>query len=472
MMSRFPSRRRLPLLSRLRLPTLGGLRLPTLGRSAARSAGVVALVGVAALALVLAAGAFAPQARPGRDGETAAGRGGGTGPADLLAATIARQQQRLRDVPGDWHAWAALSSAYLEKARVSADPTYYPKADGAARESLARRPDGNAEGLVALGALANARHDFTEASDQARAALAVNPASADAYGVLTDALTQLGDAAGATEAVQRMLDLRPGLPSYARASYDLELRGRVTEAADLMRRALDDALDPHDAAFCHSQLGDLAWQVGDLATAEREYGAALAADPGATAGLRGRARTAAAAGRTDAALATWAELTRRAPTPADLLEYAELLRAAGRAAQADEQVRLAVAAHELFTGNGGVDGLASAALALARGRPAEAVDAASAEWQRRQHVDVADTLAWALHAAGRDAEALGYAQRVAATGARAAGYAYHLGMIELALGQRDAARADLGRALRTNPTFSPVDAPAARAALAGLGATP
>jgi tetratricopeptide (TPR) repeat protein len=85
-------------------------------------------------------------------------------------------------------------------------------------------------------------------------------------------------------------------------------------------------------------------------------------------------------------------------------------------------------------------------------------------------VDVADTLAWALHLAGKDGEALPYARSVAVTGARAAGYAYHLGMIELALGQRDEARADLTRALRTNPSFSPADAPVIRKALADLGA--
>jgi tetratricopeptide (TPR) repeat protein len=448
------------LLIRLRMTSLRGLAAAT------------ALAGSAALALVVAGGVLGPTAVPG-GGATPAGHSGARPePVDPLATTIGRQQQRLRDVPGDWRAWAVLSSAYLEKARVSADPTYYPKAEGAARESLTRRPDGNADGLVALGALANARHDFAAARDQARAALTINSASSDAYGVLTDALTQLGDAAGATDAVQHMLDLRPGLAAYARASYDLEQRGRTDEATDLMQRALTDAVGPYDTAFCRNQLGDLAWQAGDLAGAEREYAAALAADPTSIAGQRGRARTAAAAGRTDAALTAYADLTRRSPTPSDLLEYAELLRAAGREPQAAEQVRLATAAHELFTANGGVDGLAGAALANARNRPAEAVDAARAEWARRQHVDVADTLAWALHLAGRDAEALPYAQRVAATGAQAAGYAYHLGMIQLALGQREAARAELTRALRTNPSFSPVDAPAARKALADLGAAP
>ncbi len=429
---------------------------------------LIGLVGSTALALVVAGGVL------GRGGSDAAPaeHTGTARAADPLGASIAKAQQRLKDVPGDWATWAALSSAYLERGRITADPTYYPKAEGAAARSLTLRQEGNAPAHVALGALANARHDFAAARDHARAALAVSSFNADAYGVLTDALTQLGDATGATEAVQHMLDLRPGLAAYTRASYDLELRGKVDEAADLMRRALDDATDPHDAAFCHNQLGDLAWQVGDLAGASREYAAARKADPASIGGRRGSARVAFADGRTEAALAGFAELTGRTPTPTDLLEYAELLRAAGRSAEADAQVQLAAAAHTLFTANGGVDGLTAAALALAQNQPDQAVEAARGEWARRQHVDVADTLAWALHRAGKDAEALPYAQKVAATGARPAGYAYHLGMIELALGQRDQARTDLTRAVRTNPAFSPVDAPAARKALADLGAAP
>ena len=237
-----------------------------------------------------------------------------------------------------------------------------------------------------------------------------------------------------------------------------------------MREALAAAVDAHDVAFCRNQLGDLAWQVGDLAGAEREYAAGLAADPTSVALRRGQARVDAAAGHLDAALTGYADVTRRAPAPSSFIEYAELLRAAGRGTEADAQLALAATAQRLFTDNGGVDGLSAAALAMATGHPDEALSAARQEWARRQHADVADTLGWALHLTGHDAEAVGYARRAAATGNRSAAYAYHLGAIELALGQTTAARADLARALSTNPSFSPVDGPAARQLLAQAGA--
>jgi tetratricopeptide (TPR) repeat protein len=340
------------------------------------------------------------------------------------------------------------------------------------RESLKRRAD-NATALIGLGALANARHDFGAARDLARRAIAENRYSADAQGVLTDAETQLGHRSAATAAVQRMLDLRPGLPAFTRAAYDLEQRGRIADARALLQRALTDAVDPSTVAYCRTQLGDLAWHAGDLATASREYSAGLDTDPSYSPLLLGLARVSAARGRTSASLTDFANLTRRSPMPSHLIEYAEQLRAAGRSGDARAQLDVAGDALTLIAANGGGDDLAVAQLAIARvplglATPPDAVAPAMREWHRRQHVDVADTLGWALHLAGRDADALRYAHLAVAPGARNAGYAYHLGMIELGLGHRDAARGWLTRALDINPYFSPVDAPHAASVLIGL----
>ncbi|MEU8000378.1 hypothetical protein AB0B66_04280 [Catellatospora sp. NPDC049111] len=447
-------------------------------------------VGVAAAALLGLGGAFGAGPEPWT-AESAYAQG------DPLVESIEQAQARLRDVPGDWTTWAALGSAYVERARITGDPGYYTRAEGALRESLRLHPGpsaadpagegpgavdsrtpggmvagtvGNDAALAGLGALANARHDFALAERLARQAITVNPFSADAYGVLTDALTQLGRPAEATEAAQRMLDLRPGLPALSRAAYDLEQHGRVEEARELWTQALATAIAPADLAFVHHQLGDLAWHDGDLVAARAAYEAGLAADAAYLPLRHGLARVDAASGRTAEALAGYAALTAASPTPSLLVEHALLLRSLGRAADAEAQLALAQAALDLLTAGGGADDLAAAELALARGDHAAAVRLATGEWQRRKHTDVADTLAWALHQAGRHREALPLARVAAALGARSALHAYHLGMIELALGDRAAARRDLARALRLNPHFSPVDAPAAARALASAGA--
>jgi tetratricopeptide (TPR) repeat protein len=427
-----------------------------------RTLRIAAVAALVAVALVVAGGILGRRSPAPAGPETVAV----AAPADLLTQRIDRVRERLDRVPGDWPAWADLGLAYVDLSRVTADPGYYPKAEEAVRRSLAIRPDGNEPALVAQGALANARHDFVAARQYAMTVTAANPYHADAYAVLADAETQLGNADAASDAVQRLLDLRPGLSAYARASYDLEQRGATASAQGLMRRALTTAVDRNDIAFCRVQLGDLALAGGQIAAARVEYEAALAAEPTSFAAQRGLARAAGLAGDLDGAALRYADLTARVPTPGYLLEYAEVLRAAGRTADADVQLGLARAAHELFVGNGGIDGLTGAAIADASGRPVDAVREAEAEWARRQHADVADTLAWALHRAGRDAEAWPLAQRALATGARSATYHYHAGMIRLALGDAPGARSHLTSALDINPSFSVLDAPAARQALA------
>ena len=62
--------------------------------------------------------------------------------------------------------------------------------------------------------------------------------------------------------------------------------------------------------------------------------------------------------------------------------------------------------------------MTAALVAADHGDPAEAVRLAEAEWSRRQSIFSAEALAWALHAAGRDAEALPLIEQAGALGRR------------------------------------------------------
>ncbi|MFD9701584.1 tetratricopeptide repeat protein [Lentzea sp. NPDC059081] len=382
--------------------------------------------------------------------------------------TISAAQERLRRVPEDATTWASLGSAYVEQARITGDPTYYGKAQGALETSLRHKPDGNGPAHLGLGALANARHDFAAARDQAELARAALPDTAEVYGVLADALTQLGKTDEARAAVQRMLDLEPGVPAFTRAAYDFEQRGEVDSARQALVRALEASSSPADALFCRYHLGELAFDNGDLDEASAQYEQGLLVDPLDPALLQGRAKVAAARGKTADALSGYADLVARVPSPQYLHEYALLLRASGRTDDATRQFDLLAQQERLLAAAGSTDELAASVAAADRGDAASALAAAQREWNRRQNPLVADALSWALHLAGRDAEALGYADRAATTGWRNATFAYHRGMILRALGRTTEAADALGTALRTNPHFSPVDAPAARTTLDGL----
>lgn len=441
--------------------------MPSFASSRARLAVTAIAVGAALLVAALVAALSGP-------GAPAADRAATTAPApppSALARSIQSMQVALSRSPQDATTWARLGAAFVEQARTSGDPRDYDRAEQALRRSVREQPEDNGFAWIGLGALANARHDFAQARDWGERARRVLPATAAVHGVLTDAYTQLGDTEAATEALQRMLDLKPGVPSFTRASYAFQSEGRTAEATEAMSRALADATDPGDIAFCRYYLGELAFDQGDLDGAAHHYEAGLRADPGSVPPAQGLAKVAAARGDLDAALAGYAELVTRAPLPQYLQEYARLLTAAGRSGEAEAQYQVLAAQQRLLAESGATDSLAASSVAADRGRRAEALRLARAEWQRRRHVDVADALAWALHLNGRDAEALTFADLAAAPGARNATFAYHRGMILRALGRQDAARAALARALKINPHFSPLDAPRARAALTALRST-
>jgi tetratricopeptide (TPR) repeat protein len=387
---------------------------------------------------------------------------------DSLTAAIDQAQARLRDQPADAATWAGLGSAYVQQARATGDPTWYPKAEGALRRSLRLAPDANATAMTGLGALANARHDFALALSWARRAQKANPWDARVYGVLDDALTQLGDYPAASAAAQRMLDLQPGIPAFTRAAYHFEEEGRVAAARGALRRALAEAVDRSDITFCRYQLGELAFDNGDPAGALQEYRAGLVADPGAAPLVAGRAKAEAALGQTDEAVRDYADVTARVPTPQYVLEYAELLQSLGHDAEAEAQLQILTAEQELLAANGVVDDLTAATVEADHGSATAAVRHAEAEWARRRSVLVEDALAWALHRAGRDREALPHAVHAGRLGWQNAGFRYHRGQIELSLGRTGEARRDLAAALRINPHFSTLQAPVARRALASI----
>lgn len=433
------------------------------------------LIGVG---LVAASGVVLLRDRSSTAGSTASAAPGAASPSaspatgDALQRAILTAQAHLRDEPQDWRAWANLGSAYVQQARITADPSYYPRAEGALQRSLDLRPAANPDAFVGMGALASARHDFTAALDWGKRAQATAPDTGAVYGVIDDALTQLGRYPEARTALQRMLDLQPSVASFSRASYDLEEHGDVAGARAALERALADATTPADIAFCRYYLGELAFNSGQLAEAAKQYGIGRQADPSYFPLLEGVAKVEAANQQTDAALRDYNELLARVPLPQYVNEVIDYDQSLGRTREADSLSKLFQTESSLFVAAGVDVDLEAAVLDADHGEPAAAVQHAQLEWGRRHSVLVADALAWALHAAGRDAEALPYADQALALGWRNALMSFHRGVIEQALGMSAAARRDLVAVQDINPYFSTLYAGVAQRALASLGGRP
>ncbi|GLY04129.1 MULTISPECIES: tetratricopeptide repeat protein [Actinoplanes] len=407
----------------------------------------------AAAAILIVAGAMLPGGPPQEPSPRA---DGGRTHRETLT-------EHLQRVPGDWRSWAALGMSHVQDTRITGDPSHLAAADTALTRSLAIHPRDNADAHTGLGALAAARHDFAGALRQARQAVAADPYSADAYGVLTDAFVELGRYGEATDAVQRMLDLRPGPASFARASYLRELHGDDAEARELMRRALDTADTPDDRAFAEQHLGALAFGSGDLVTAASHYAAALRQRPERPALLAGRARVAAARGDVEAAATDLRAAVAILPAVEYLSLLSDVLLASGDragSAHVDELIRVG---EHLDATTVDVDLVHFHA---DRGAGQRAVVLGRALLRSRPSVTVETAYAWALHSAGRDREALQQADRGLRLGTRDARAHFQRAVIRRSLGDETGAAADFHEAWTINPYFSLRHEAALRAAVA------
>ena len=381
--------------------------------------------------------------------------------AGSLHEEIAGLQVRLDAISQDWRSWATLGLAYVQEARVTADPRFYPRAQGALARSLSIHPHGNFEASTGEGALALARHDFAGALTWGRKARAINPYNGNIYGVIGDALVELGRYREAFATFQHMVDLRPDLSSYARASYALELQGDVPAATRAMKLALGAAGTPEDQAFAAFYLGELYFNSGRVDRAAFYYrrGAQLAPDyipPKA-----GLAKVAWARGDLTDAIQRYEHIVGRYPLPEYVIALGDLYTRAGDPRRAAREYALVHVEERLFQAAGVNVDLELSLFEADHGDPAAALRAARDEWARRHSILVADALGWALHRAGRDREAMPYARFAEKLGYHSALIHFHAGMIELSLGHRAAGLAELRRARAINPHFSIRYAPVA-----------
>jgi tetratricopeptide (TPR) repeat protein len=390
-------------------------------------------------------------------------------PGTSLDGLITSLQTRLKAVPNDHVSWATLGLAYVQQAKVTVDPTFYPRADQALAESLKHDADTNYLAYAGLSALASARHDFSAARRFAEQGLAINSYSAILHGALSDAELQLGNYNAAIASVQRMVNRSPDTASLTRASYTWELRGNLDEARRLMTRALDDASLGSNRAFALVHLGELAAEHGDANTALNFYRDALAVSPSDVSALAGKAKAEAALGQIETALDDYATVVERAPEPSYVVEYARLLESVGRIGLAAEQYNVVAATRKLFAENGVEPDIAETLLEADRGDPATAVANAERGVATRPFLAMFDAQAWALHAAGRHTEARVAIDKARELGTKSALFEFHAGMIALALGDTDGARTALTAALTINPAFDPLYAKEARDTLRTIG---
>src|SRR3954451_2962025 len=228
-------------------------------------------------------------------------------------ARIASLQTTVRSAPKNPTGYAELAQAYLQKVRETGDASFYTRADGVLKSSLRLSPR-SPEATVVAGSLALARHDFSGALSLGRRARTLAPDLAAPYAVLVYSLIELGQYRAAGAALQRWVDIKPTLSSYARVSYWRELHGDLAGAAAALQAAISAGGDvAENGAYVQTLLGNLELQRGRVQAADLAYRAAPARCAGYVPAQAGLARVDAVRGDLAGAIRRYRPVVARLP---------------------------------------------------------------------------------------------------------------------------------------------------------------
>jgi tetratricopeptide (TPR) repeat protein len=343
-------------------------------------------------------------------------------PTDVTLSDV--DARRLRDV----------GTELIQEARETADLGILDRAERAFTTVLAAEP-ADVGSLIGMGSIELSRHRFRDALALGQRAEATAAGDARALGIQVDALVELGRYEAAEETAERMVRMRPDLSSYTRLSYLHELHGRLRPAIDAMERAVvAGGPATENTEFARVQLGDLWLLDGDVERAAFLYQTALDHLPGSVPAMRGLARVAIARDDLPAAIALLEDAVERTPLLDLLVLLGETRLAAGRADDAATTLALAGDIAHLPRADGAAVEPGLAVFEADHGDPQVALAMATAAYDEAPSIRAADALAWALHRAGRSADALPVIREALATGSLDPSFHYHAAAIHAALG--------------------------------------
>ncbi len=383
----------------------------------------------------------------------------------LTNQQIEAAQKLIEKNPNAANGYTSLAVAYIHLARETGDFGLNTNAQTAVNHALELEPENPIAQKLRI-SLMLTFHRFAEALDAATKLQSKSPQQDTfLYGALTDANVELGNYKEAVDAVQKMVDIRPNMESYARVSYVRSLNGDPQGAIDAMRTAakIADPMDKEPQAWCLVHLGDEYFKIGNYTEAEKDYDESLQTFPNYHFALAGKGRARAAQNDFEAAAKFLSDSNNRVPNTEDVIQLGDVYTRLGKPDEAEKQYELAQFIEEKF---GNIDQRRLALLwADHDTKLDEALQIATREHENRKDIFTADIYAWCLYKKGQFQEAknaIAEAMRLKTKDAR---IFYHAGMIEKSLGNKKAAAEYLKKVEETNPAFDIFQAENAKKAL-------
>jgi tetratricopeptide (TPR) repeat protein len=370
---------------------------------------------------------------------------------------VAYYQQLLKRNPQNVKAYLGLGDAFIRKARESGDTSYFNRAEDALKRSLELAPE-NGGALRHLAYVFYSRHEFAPAAAFARKAVEMNSSDSDSYGVLGDALLEIGQYPEAQAAYAYMMELDESLYSYGRRAGLKSVRGDVDGAiADLDRASAIGKATRQPAesvAWTEWQLGAEHFAQGNIPAAEANFRQSLESYPNYYRALAGMARVRAAQQNYDEAIALYQKAIKILPMPEYAAALGEVFERIGQHEQARRQYALVEYIGKLNQLNQTLYNRELAYFYADRDIKAkEGLEFARRELDYRRDVYAYDVLAWNLYRNGMVEEARDAVEKALRLGTKDAKLFYHAGIIYRRLGELAKAKELLNRALTTNPHF-------------------
>lgn len=378
-------------------------------------------------------------------------------------AALSFLENRVKSDPDDFIAQNQLASRYLDLLRSTGDDAYLAKARCAAEASVASGvPELNNAGIAAVARVQIASHQFAAARDTARELRRFAPGKSFSFGILGDALLELGDYDEAAAAFDQLAKAEPGsIESETRLARLALVRGELDQARQHFDKALKATKDltppmPQLLAWCAVQLGQLYFSRGDWGNADKQYQTALAALPDYWAALDHLAELRGAQQKYPEAIDLYKKVISRVPRPELCQALGDLYVFSGKPAEAKPWHERAATLYLKSAEQGDsfyhhhLAGFYSDSVE----RPDEALQWARKDLENRHSIYTHDAMAWALYRDGQFAEAASEMKKALALGTKDSHLFFHASMIATANGDLARGKEFLLRAGEVNPHYN------------------